>query len=245
MDESELKTSPKQRFFITLIAIIMLGSIIASYVAIVLNGGKANNGSTDATQTISEEKTAEYEADYNEKLAKFQAATKSDFDTLVKYRTEVKAFNETTANSNGVQSRDLKAGTGRTLEGKDSDYLAYYIGYCADESIFDSSFDDNSNPTGFSAYGLLDLSDMSLIEGWYTGMEGAKLGGVREITVPGELAYGETKEICGGTNKPLKFIVLARENDEDLVALYDDLQLAYLKYQYATYYGVDYDSVEN
>ena len=49
MDEKELKTSPKQRFFIILIAVIMLGSIIASYAAIVINGGKSSTGNTDGS----------------------------------------------------------------------------------------------------------------------------------------------------------------------------------------------------
>lgn len=242
MDEKELKTSPKQRFFIILIAIIMLGSIIASYIAIVINGNKSNTEAGGETGTISEEKTAEYQADYETKLAEFQKATKADFDELVKYKSEVKAYNETAANTGGVQSRDLKAGTGRELGEGDKEYMAYYIGYCANGSVFDSSFDDNDNPTNINEHGLLDLSQMSLIEGWYAGMVGAKIGGVREVTIPSELAYGE-QEICDGTNQPLKFIILSKEIDDDLVALSNDLQLAYTKYLYATYYGMDYDTL--
>ena len=40
MDEKELKTSTKQRVIIGAIAIIMLGSMIAGYAAIVINGSK-------------------------------------------------------------------------------------------------------------------------------------------------------------------------------------------------------------
>lgn len=242
MDEKELKTSPKQRFFITLIAVIMLGSIIASYAAIVINGGKSSTGSTGETETISEEKTAEYEADYKAKLAEYQEATQKDFEKLVGYKSEVRAYNETAANTNGVQSKDLKAGTGRELGENDKNYMAYYIGYCANGSIFDSSFDNNDNPTSINEHGLLDLSQMSLIEGWYVGMTGAKIGGVREITIPSELAYGE-QEICDGTNQPLKFIVLTKDSDKELATLASELQLAYARYQYAIYYGVDYDSL--
>lgn len=244
MDEKELKTSPKQRFFIILIAVIMLGSIIASYIAIVINGNKSNTDANGEAGKISEEKTAEYQADYEAKLAEFEEATKSDFNELVKYKSEVKAYNETTANTNGVQSRDLKEGNGRELADDDSNYMAYYIGVCADGSIFESSFDNSDNPTRISEYGLLDLSQMSLIEGWYMGMADAKIGGVREITVPGELAYGDSKEICGGTNKPLKFIILSKENDSNLTTLVNELQLAYLKYMYAMYYGMDYEALE-
>ena len=45
MDEKELKTSTKQRVAIIIIAVLMLGSIIASYAAIVFNGGKDGNTS--------------------------------------------------------------------------------------------------------------------------------------------------------------------------------------------------------
>ena len=54
MEEKELKTSPKQRVFICLIAVVMLGSIIASYAAIIINGGNSN--SSASTSEITEEK---------------------------------------------------------------------------------------------------------------------------------------------------------------------------------------------
>ena len=218
----------------------MLGSIIASYAAIVINGGKSTS-STGESQ-VDEAKIAEYEADYNAKLAEFQSFTKIDYEKLMGFKKEIKAFNETSANASGVQHRDLKEGSGRELGESASDYLAYYIGYCADESVFDSSFDDNDNPTGFKAEGLLDLSQMSLIEGWYIGMKGAKLDGVREITIPSELAYGEVDKACGA-NKPLKFIVLAKERDDKLLEISDALSESYLRLQYAIYYGVDYDTM--
>ena len=66
------------------------------------------------------------------------------------------------------------------------------------------------------------------------------LGGIREITIPGELAYQDTTEICGGTYKPLKFIVMAVENSGDFANLNSELNLARTKYQYANW-GIDYD----
>ncbi|MBR2994035.1 FKBP-type peptidyl-prolyl cis-trans isomerase [Candidatus Saccharibacteria bacterium] len=238
MDEKELKTSPKQRFFIILIAVIMLGSIIASYAAIVINGSKTSDTSETGAEA-DPELIAEYESAYNAKQAEFKEATKDSFDKFIKYKSEIKAYNETSANENGVQTRDLKTGSGKTLTSDDSDYLAYYVGWCADESVFDSSFDDNNNPTAFSK--VLDAS-LGMIEGWNIGVEGMKLGGIREITVPGELAYGDSMEICGGYNKPLKFMVMAVENKDPLKTLASELDTAYMRLQYA-YYGIDYDEV--
>ena len=237
MDEKELKTSPKQRVFIILIAIIMVGSIIASYAAIVISGGK---GATDSTDTgeVDESKVAEYGAAYDKKVSEFKEATKGDFDEFMKYKSEIKAYNEASANDDDVQVKDLKDGTG--AEVTDDNYLAYYVGWCADESVFDSSFDDNDNPTAFAK--ILDPS-LGMIEGWNEGVKDMKLGGIRRITMPGELAYGDSMEICGGYNKPLRFMVMAVPKEEPIKSMAEELDDAYMRYQYAQY-GVDYDSVK-
>ena len=238
MDEKELKTSPKQRILIIVIAIVMLGSIIASYAAIVLNGGKSSSSSGD-TPEVDEAKVAEYEEAYEAKVAEFAETTKSDYDKFMKYKSEVKAYNEAAANGGGVDTKDLKEGSGSTVKEDGSNYLAYYVGWCADESIFDSSFDDNDNPTSFAK--ILDPS-LGMIEGWNLGVKGMKIGGVREITVPSDLAYGDSMEICGGTNKPLKFLIMAVAKEDPIKSLSEELDTAYMRYQYAMY-GMDYDSI--
>ena len=164
--------------------------------------------------------------------------TKEDYDKFIKYKSEITAYNETAANENGVQVRDLEDGSGEEIK-EGTKYLAYYVGWCADESIFDSSFDNNDNPTAFAK--ILDAS-LGMIEGWNLGVEGMKLNGIREITIPGELAYGESREICGGKNKPLKFIVMAKASEDPLKTLAADLDTAYMRLQYA-YYGMNYDDV--
>lgn len=234
MEEKELKTSLKQRIFIIAIAVIMVGSIIASYAAIVISGSqKSSNDNVE----VDEEKVAEYQAEYEEKAKEFQKLTEDDYQRFVSYRGEVKAYNESSANEGGVKTRDLLTGSGDKV--KDDNYLAYYIGWCADESVFDSSFDDNENPTGFT--NILDPS-VGMIEGWNKGVEGMKIGGIREITIPGELAYGDKTEICGGYNKPLRFIIMTKAKEGELAELSDEMMELQMRIQYA-YYGIDYDSV--
>ena len=238
MDEKELRTSPKQRLFIILIAVFMVGSIVASYAAIVISGSQGNAANTESGQ-IDESKVAEYKEAYEAIQAEFTEATRDDFAKFVGYKgSTVTAYNETTANEGGVEVQDLEIGSGAEIEG--SDYLAYYIGWCADETVFDSSFDDNTNPTGFAK--ILDPS-LGMIEGWTLGVEGMRLEGIREVTMPGELAYGDQMEICGGYNKPLKFLIYAKEKTPELNQLSEKLDEAYLRYQYALY-GIDYDSVK-
>lgn len=234
MQEKELKTSTRQRVVIGLIAFIMLGSIIASYAAIIAGNSKS---SSSETTKLSDERLQYYRDNYTDKLAKFKEVSAGDYAVFSSYRSEIKAYNESTANSSGVQARDLKVGTGRTLGENDGDYLAYYVGWCADESVFDSSFDSDTNPGAFAK--ALDVS-VGMIEGWYQGMQGAKLGGVREITIPGELAYADKTEICGGYNKPLKFLVMAVAAEEPLKTAASELDSAYMALQYANY-GIDYE----
>ena len=234
MEEKELKTSTGQRVVIALIALVMLGSVIASYAAIIIGN---SNKSDSENKGLSEERMTYYEDNYATKLAEFKKVSAKDYERFVPYAAEAKAYNESAANSGGVQARDLLAGTGREIGEKDGDYLAYYIGWCADETRFDTSFDNDNNPTAFAK--ALDVS-VGMIEGWYQGMQGAKLGGVREITIPGELAYGDKSEICGGYNKPLKFIVMSVPNEEPLKTAAADVSLASMMLQYASY-GMDYE----
>lgn len=232
MEEKELKTSTGQRVAIGIIAFIMLGSIIASYAAIIVGGNK-DSGET----ALSDERMAYYSNKYAEKLKTFKEVSKNDYETFIKYKSEVSAYNETSANEGGVQVKDLLKGTGRALEKEDSNYLAYYVGWCADETIFDSSFDSDKNPSAFAK--ALDVS-LGMIKGWYQGVQGMKLGGVREITVPGELAYANQTEICGGYNKPLKFLIMAVAKEDPLKTAASELDAAYMMLQYA-YYGIDYE----
>lgn len=236
MQEKELKTSTGQRVAISIIAFFMLGSIIASYAAIIVS----NSGSSSSTseQGLSDERMQYYQSKYAEALSKFKEVSKEDFKKFSPYVSEIKAYNETTANEGAVQVRDLVKGSGRTLGEKDGEYLAYYVGWCADETIFDSSFDrDTTSPESFVK--ALDVS-VGMIEGWYQGMQGAKLGGIREITVPSSLAYKDQTEICGGYNKPLKFLVMPVAAEDPLKSAASEVDAAYMMLQYAGA-GIDYE----
>ena len=229
MDEKSLKTSRWQRIGILIIAILLLGGTVFAYLFIFMG--------SSSSDTSNDELIADLTEQYDAKAAELEAAAAplSDqyFDDFSGYLSEVKAYNAASAEAEVLGVKDLKTGTGKTLEEGDTDYFAYYIGWCADGSIFDSSFDDTENPTALNV--PLDAS-VGLIEGWNQGVIGMKLGGVRQLTISGDLAYGDTQEICGGYNSPLKFIILAIEKDEDIAALNSELDDLYLQLYYA-YYG--------
>lgn len=231
MDQKLLKTSWKQRVVIVMIALLMIFSFVASYVAIVLSNNKSSSNDTANNEEMTKIQE-EYQAKSEEITAYAEKLSEKYFDTLKGYKSRVKSYNATTANSDGLKTTDLKEGDGRELKADDTDYFAYYIGWCADESVFDSSFDSMDNPTALKT--PLSAS-AGLIEGWNQGVIGMKLNGVREITIPGELAYGDSQEICGGKNSPLKFVVLtfADEGMKKLATEADEI----MERLYAAYYA--------
>ena len=218
MDQKYVKTSLKQRIIIISVAVLLLAATIATYVLIILNDKNGQAAQTKANAEIEALQT-EYNAKSAEITARGDVLSEKYLNDFKSYKNRIRSYNAASANANGLKTEDLKTGSGRVLEDGDTNYFAYYIGICPDESVFDSSFNDTTNPTSLNAP---IYAAIGLIEGWNAGVVGMKIGGVREITIPGELAYGETQEICGSTNSPLKFVVMAVE-DEELLKLNNEL----------------------
>ena len=55
-----------------------------------------------------------------------------------------------------------------------------------------------------------------MIQGWLDGIVGMKIGGVREITIPSVLAYGDQEQGKIPANSPLKFVVMLIEKPEEI-----------------------------
>lgn len=234
MDEKSLKTSWWQRVVIIIVAVLLLGSTMLAYMFIVMNG---NSGSANNTDEAIDELTAQYDAKNAELAEASKPLSDKYLESFKSYKSNVKSYNAANANADGLKTTDLKVGDGKTLAENDKDYYAYYIGFCADGSIFDSSFDDYENPTKLKT--PVD-PNMGLIEGWNQGVIGMKVGGVRLISINGDLAYGENKEICGGKNSPLKFIIQTIEKDEKIDAINKELDDIYMQLYYAYYGSTEY-----
>lgn len=228
MKDKELKTSLGQRIIIGVIAVLMCLSTIAIYALIVLNGER----SKEATSAKKEEltKITKQLSEKQDELKKVsEKLSDQHFSTLVSYKDKVKAYNATSVDDAGLKTFDLKNGNGTEITDS-THYYAYYIGWCADESVFDSSFDDPKNPKKLKE--PLQVSDpKNLIAGWSEGIKGMKIGGVREVDIPGVLAYGDKREICGGKNSPLKFIILPIEVTEEYKKKTSEYNAIYIKYQ--------------
>ena len=120
-----------------------------------------------------------------------------------------------------LTTSDLVVGDGEVVS-RDAYVKMDYLGVgCFSGAQFDSSWDrdeqlsvalgDKESLGGFS----------SVIDGWTDGIEGMKVGGVRQINIPAELAYGKRGSPPDiGPNEPLVFVVELVEivPDEDVVS---------------------------
>ncbi len=60
----------------------------------------------------------------------------------------------------------------------------HYTGKLADGKVFDTSHQDKDEPRNFQVGG-------GVIAGWEEGLPGMKVGEIRRLSIPPELAYGE------------------------------------------------------
>jgi FKBP-type peptidyl-prolyl cis-trans isomerase len=82
-----------------------------------------------------------------------------------------------------LQIEDIKQGTGAEAAAGQH-VTVHYVGTLTNGNKFDSSRDRGK---GFS----FDLGRGQVIKGWDQGVAGMKVGGVRKLTIPSHLAYGE------------------------------------------------------
>jgi FKBP-type peptidyl-prolyl cis-trans isomerase len=92
------------------------------------------------------------------------------------------AASPTTSNINGVITSDITVGQGPTVKQGQLVTVNYIL------SLSDGTVVQNSKDFGQPFKFTLGAGDV--IPGWEQGFAGMKVGGVRTITIPPELAYG-------------------------------------------------------
>lgn len=188
-------TPTAQRIGIIVIAFVLIVGTLGSFAMMIL----ANENQTNEQEKLQQE----YQEMLEEQQKETEELSSEYYDTFKQYESRPAAFDAGSVGES-VTFVDVKVGEGETITEGFTGYRAYYMGWNPTGKVFDSSID------GKSLKAPLDLSQMTLIPGWYDGVEGMKIGGVREITIPAELAYGETgsgEDIP--PNTPIKFLIMA------------------------------------
>jgi len=98
-----------------------------------------------------------------------------------------------------VATEDIVIGTGDEVIAGDT-LKVHYVGTLTDGTKFDSSR-DRGTPYEFT------LGVGEVIAGWDQGLLGMKIGGIRKITIPASLGYGEVEQPNIPANSTLIFEV--------------------------------------
>jgi FKBP-type peptidyl-prolyl cis-trans isomerase len=83
-----------------------------------------------------------------------------------------------------LEVQDVVVGTGPAIKSGDIATVDY-AGWLTDGKVFDSSV-NSSQPFQFT------VGQGQVISGWDKGVAGMKVGGVRKLTIPPDMAYGAT-----------------------------------------------------
>jgi FKBP-type peptidyl-prolyl cis-trans isomerase FkpA len=102
----------------------------------------------------------------------------------------------------GLCYEDLRTGDGSRCTGRGQTAIVHYTGWLEDGTKFDSSR-DRDDPFSFP----VDCG--YVIPGWDEGVVGMQVGGLRRLTVPSQLAYGERG--AGGVIPPNATLVFEIE----------------------------------
>ncbi len=178
-----MATSKSQRAFMWVIAVVMgVGTVGTFFLPILIN----DNAQKDYAE---QEKVLKQ---LQEQQAAQQAAQSRPLDGY-----QADPFDAATVTE--LKTEDIVVGDGAEVK-PDSTISANYFGWTADGKIFDST-----NKDGKTTSAEFPLS--GVIEGWTKGLSGAKVGTVRKLMIPSEMAYGKDAAAQGRPAGPLAFIV--------------------------------------
>lgn len=198
-----MATTKSQRITIWVIAGAMIVGTIGGFAAMMVAPGNEARDQARFDELMAAYNT-EYEA-YETKVQERDTAIAAElsakyYETFKQYETRPAAFEKDDVKE--LSTHDLVTGDGDELK-DDSSFWAYYIGWNPSGTVFDSSI------VGEELRMPIEAAPGRVISGWTEGAAGMKVGGIRELTIPAEQAYGE--EGSGDdipANTPLKFVIM-------------------------------------
>ena len=176
--------------------ILALCAALATAVAGCGGGGDSSTGSTESSASTeaggSSTKSGESSKESSESVPKASPNKKKTKPTV----TVPKGISP-----KNFATKEIEEGTGPEAKAGDEVTVQYVgVGYDSEEE-FDSSWSRNEPLT-------FPLGAGKVIKGWDQGVEGMKVGGRRELLIPGPLAYGpEGSPPSIGPNETLIFVI--------------------------------------
>lgn len=172
------RTSPHQRVFALVGALLILGTAVASGVVVIwqINQDNKNTANT-ASQTDTSSQTQT-----NNGGTKLEGTKLTDFTPVAKV--------------DSLQISDPIVGTGDTVVTGDT-ITAHYTGALASSGVIFQSSLDSGQPFTSPLSGL--------IAGWQKGIPGMKVGGTRRLLIPSAEAYGSQAQSGIPANSDLVF----------------------------------------
>lgn len=191
-------TPRAQRIGILVIGFVMIVGTLGSFVMLIL----ANDNAVTQQERLAKEYQDMLEKQQKEAAEETKKLSDTYYAAFKEYESRPAAFDAESIGET-VTHIDLKVGDGEAITKDSINYRAYYIGWNPKGVVFDTSIDGDGLKLP------LDLTQGRLIEGWYEGVDGMKVGGVREITIPSDLAYKETGSGDDiPPNTPIKFVIM-------------------------------------
>lgn len=202
-----MATATAQRVGIWIIAIVLTVGTIGSFVAIILGNDNQRVDQARMSELSNEYQTAinDYQTKVNEQA---QELSNQYFAEFNHYASRPAGFDA--ASVTELSKEDVKIGNGEEITASSS-FTAYYIGWNPTGQVFDGSIE------GSTLKPPLYVSPGGVITGWSEGLVGMKVGGVRQLTIPASMAYGE--QGSGDMippNTPLKFVVMIIPTPEQI-----------------------------
>jgi len=193
-----MATPRSQRIGILIIAIVMIAGTLGSFLVM---GLSINNQKIDQAQL--EKASNDYKLKVAMQTMELSGKYYGDFSAYMSIPASFSADDITE-----LTTKDLKIGDGEEIKSGDL-YNAYYIGWNPKGVIFDQSITNGTLKE--------PITGGNLIIGWEEGVIGMKVGGVRELTIPSDKAYGATGSGENiPANTPIKFIVMIIPKVEEI-----------------------------
>ncbi len=205
-----MATTKSQRIGIWVIAGMMFLGTVGGFIAMMVQPG--NDAKDQAELKRAQE---DYKKATTERQKKVDAQTaelnNKYYSKFAEFSSRVGKFEAGDVKKLGKE--DLTEGDGAEVK-NDTKFAVYYIGWNAKGEVFDQSIADGKLKAPLNLDGP---ANTSVIQGWKEGLVGMKIGGVRELTIPADKAYG--KQSQGDkipANSPLKFVVMAIERPAEI-----------------------------